>query len=992
MPPAPVQTRATLTGATPPSSHCAAVLGLALAEHRDVTRAGVSLERLVCGCALAVLLIGLLVLAGWVLQIEALKSLLPGLASMKPNTALGFVLAGLALAQRQHRSLRLGCAVVLCLLGGLSLTQDLADLDFGTDQWLLPEAPGAAQTVHPGRMSIITAINFMLCGTALLLLGSRRTVLRRTMETLALLAGAAALLALIGYAYGTEALYRLPGFGSIAGHTALAFMLLAIGLLGSRADGLAGIFASADLGGQVARRFLPLALLTPLLLGALAQLGEHAGLVNSTQKTAAYAATMVLVLAVLTWRNALLLQHSDAERQQAEAQLREREALLATLTGRARVGMVMVTAERRYAFANSAYAEVLGLPITDIVGRRVPDVLAPVYDSQVRPRLDRAFAGESVSYDLRLPPLAHGAGERHFAITYDPPVETVHGPCVIVLVVDVTERTRAEEQLRASEERMRLAAKAAQFGMYDRDLRGTEFHASAQLKQMLGYDADAPFDRQQAMAHFHPDDRAVGVAAFERACDPAGDGRIAIEQRIVRRDGVVRWIASVGQVLFKDGVPERSLGFWVDITAAKEAEELRLARDEAQRAAAEMALTSKYKSEFLANMSHELRTPLNSLLILAQMLADNKPGNLSAKQVEFAKTIYQSGQDLLRLINEILDLSRIEAGQMVMHVEPVALAGLAEKIERDFRHVAQSKRLDFSVRLDAQLPALIRSDTARIEQVLKNLLANSFKFTNQGGVRLSIRRATDGWSRPHPGLDRAASVVAFAVSDSGIGIAPDKQLLIFEAFAQVDGTTSRKYGGTGLGLTISRELASLLGGAITLTSQPGVGSTFTLYLPDNCSGMPAATPEAAAAPQARAATAPAPLERPHGSMQTLSGKTVLVVDDDIRNVFALFAILESAGIAASHAENGQQCLDLLQAGANFDAVLMDIMMPGMDGYETLRRLRALPHLADLPIIALTAKAMKGDREKCLAAGASDYLAKPVNAEQLLALLRQWTEP
>jgi hypothetical protein len=289
--------------------------GLTLAERRDVAQVGVALDRLVGGCALAVLGIGLLVLAGWALQIEVLKSLLPGLASMKPNTALGFVLAGLALAQRQRSGLRFGCAAALGLLGGLSLAQDLGGADFGIDQWLFRDTPGAPHTAHPGRMSAITAISFMLCGAALLLLDSRSAALRRTMEALALLAGVAALLALIGYAYGAETLYRLPGFGSIAVHTALAFMLLAIGILGTRADGLAGIFASADLGGQVARRFLPLALLVPLLLGGLAQLGEQAELVSSTQKTAAYAAAMVLVLAALTWRNALLLQNSDAERQ-----------------------------------------------------------------------------------------------------------------------------------------------------------------------------------------------------------------------------------------------------------------------------------------------------------------------------------------------------------------------------------------------------------------------------------------------------------------------------------------------------------------------------------------------------------------------------------------------------------------------------------------------------------------------------------------------------
>ena len=689
-------------------------------------------------------------------------------------------------------------------------------------------------------------------------------------------------------------------------------------------------------------------------------------------------------------------------------------------------------------------------------------------------------------------------------------------------------------------------------------------------------------------------------------------------------------------------------------------------RDEQLRVAAQVALASKYKSEFLANMSHELRTPLNSLLILSRLLADNPDKNLSPKQVEFAQTMHHAGSDLLRLINEILDLSRIEAGQVEVYVEAIVLARLGEKIERDFRHVAQSRQLDFSVSLDPELPALIRSDANRLEQVLKNLLANSFKFTEKGSVKLAIHRAAGGWSQPHASLDRAEGVIAFTVTDSGIGIAPDQQQRIFDAFAQADGTISRSYGGTGLGLSISRELASLLGGAITLTSQVGAGSTFTLYLPYSYAassaaphpkaeidgrqvrvnppptgvhnvalddreairpgedlllivehdpvfagllldiahrhafkglvassaatalqlarqhqpmaitlsvtlpdldgwtllqrvnddlglrhipvhivsgederprglrqgaasylqkpaseaalgalferiratrarahalllvveddpatqrqivqavgvgadvqttlaasaeqgltelkarrydcvvldlrlpgmsgyqfletvrdelriddlpivvytGMELSTPQrarlrqlaesvlvkdarsldrlldqtslylhrrVAAIPEAARAT----LERVHLGAGVLAGIKVLVVDDDMRNVFALFALLENAGIEARHAENGIQCLEMLEARADFDAVLMDIMMPAMDGYETMRRIRKMKGLAALPVIALTAKAMKGEREKCLEAGATDYLTKPVDRERVLALLRYWICP
>jgi len=261
--------------------------------------------------------------------------------------------------------------------------------------------------------------------------------------------------------------------------------------------------------------------------------------------------------------------------------------------------------------------------------------------------------------------------------------------------------------------------------------------------------------------------------------------------------------------------------------------------------ATELALSSKYKSEVLANMSHELRTPLNSILILGQQLGDNPDGNLSAKQVEFARTIHSAGTDLLNLISDILDLSKIESGTVTVDVEDIFFTNLVDMVARPFRHEAESRKLTFDVQLDPKLDRSINTDSKRLQQVLKNLLSNAFKFTEHGGVKLSVYQAASGWSSDHAVLNTAPGVVVFEVSDTGIGILPEKQRIIFEAFQQADASTNRRYGGTGLGLAISRELSNLLGGEIQLRSTPEKGSTFTLYLPTRYVGAPAINPDEA---------------------------------------------------------------------------------------------------------------------------------------------------
>jgi signal transduction histidine kinase/CheY-like chemotaxis protein len=570
--------------------------------------------------------------------------------------------------------------------------------------------------------------------------------------------------------------------------------------------------------------------------------------------------------------------------------------------------------------------------------------------------------------------------------------------------------------------------------------------------------------------------------------------------------------------------------------------EIEQARLTLEERAQQLALASKVKSEFMANMSHELRTPLNSLLILARLLADNPDANLTPKQVDFAQTIHSAGSDLLQLINDILDLAKIEAGRMDVRNEAWPLAGLVDALEATFQPLAAEKGLKLDIAVSPDAPATITGDEQRVEQVLRNLLSNSMKFTDHGTVTLRV----DPAAGPRP-----AGAVAFAVSDTGIGIAEDKLQLIFEAFQQADGTTSRQFGGTGLGLSISRELTRLLGAELRVVSTPGRGSTFTLVLPvvpvegdagvqpvlvDTVDGVveavrpadrldPAAPmgaavhgghlhgPDEAVSPTVvvvepmlsgvlhaaaesaleglagikgridivavesseaigqklaarrpicvavdvgldgdevrrvleavatRAAGTPVLLyesaandgssealaveyrgrcqtETVHSTAQTVErltlhlltgtprpsgspheaadaepelprfdGEKILVVDDDIRNVFALTSALEIQGLTVVYASNGRQGIDLLQQHDDISLVLMDIMMPGMDGYATTARIRRLERFRDLPIIAVTAKAMKGDREKSLAAGTNEHVTKPVDMGGLLGLIR-----
>ena len=437
-----------------------------------------------------------------------------------------------------------------------------------------------------------------------------------------------------------------------------------------------------------------------------------------------------------------------------------------------------------------------------------------------------------------------------------------------------------------------------------------------------------------------------------------------------------------------------------NVEVERKNQEIEQARRELEEKAAELALTSKYKSEFLANMSHELRTPLNSILILGQQLADNPDGNLSLKQTEFARTIHGAGTDLLNLISDILDLSKIESGTVTVEAEEIFFSNMLDAVGRPFRHEADTRQLSFKVDLDPALGRSLITDSKRLQQVLKNLLSNAFKFTDRGGVQLKVSSAPVGWTSSHPILSQAQSVVAFEVADTGIGIPAEKQKIIFEAFQQADASTSRKYGGTGLGLAISRELSNLLGGEIHLRSVPGVGSTFTLYLPITYAGPSAAVrpTKTSSAPQlqppALQITLPErPVEQiPDDRHEIQPGDSILlIVEDDPHYCRVLVDLARDRGFKVLVAMRGADALELAKQYQP-SAVSLDVFLPDMLGWSVLSQLKQNPLTRHIPVQIIT---LDEDRHHGLARGAFSFVTKPTTTEGVEAALRrikEYSEP
>ncbi len=396
-----------------------------------------------------------------------------------------------------------------------------------------------------------------------------------------------------------------------------------------------------------------------------------------------------------------------------------------------------------------------------------------------------------------------------------------------------------------------------------------------------------------------------------------------------------------------------------------------------QDKAVELEKASHHKSQFLANVSHELRTPLNSLMILASILADNQDGNLTSDQVQSVQIIFNSANELLEIIEDILDVSKAEAGELNIHHEDILLGDIWRSLTDQFMPISKEKEVNFEVVCAPNLPEWIHTDRKRLKQILKNLLSNAFKFTpKSGSVKFLIHK--EAWRL---GKEYSSEGLVFQVIDDGVGIPIEKQETVFQMFKQADGTTSRKYGGTGLGLSISRKLARLLDGELTLESEENKGATFSLLLPP----LTLVTTEESA----RSVNSDFIIVSEEEITEPFAGQQVLLVDDDLRNSFALSRLLENYGLRVHLAESGQQALEFLKENNQIELLLLDMMMPVMDGCELLKKLRSKVEFRLMPVIMLTASMLKEDEMRCRAAGADDYLQKPVEIRVLMDHIRSW---
>ena len=547
---------------------------------------------------------------------------------------------------------------------------------------------------------------------------------------------------------------------------------------------------------------------------------------------------------------------------------------------------------------------------------------------------------------------------------------------------DITERKRAEEALRESEKRFRQVVESAPVGMYIQT-EGLFQYINPAALTMFGANTAEQIVGQGLLERIHPDDRA---AVKERAClvSEKGEAVPFFEERFLQLDGSVKH-AEVTAIPFVFEGRDSALVFARDITERKLAESKRQALEQQlshrqklyeeeliqARDGAEAA--NRAKSRFLANMSHEIRTPMNGVIGMIELLLQ---AGLTPKQQRYANVVKTSGLNLLTLIGDILDLSKIEAGKIDLENSNFNLRNMIANVVQLLSVQARAKGLHIHSRVSPAIPALLYGDEQRIFQVLTNLSANAVKFTQQGEVALNVEFASG---------DDGQVTVRFDVTDTGIGLRPDQEAVLFSPFVQADASTTRKYGGTGLGLAISKQLVELMGGKIGIKSQEGKGSTFwfTVALKKAVEPNPASSAELILAYQKKATH----IVLPRGALRAGHEARILIAEDNPTNLMVIVAQLETLGYRADVVSNGADAIEALQHDA-FDLVLMDCEMPVMDGFEAARKIREASNLR-IPIIAVTANAMSGDRDRCIRAGMDDFLSKPIDLQQLAEMLDKW---
>ncbi|MFW5741385.1 MAG: PAS domain S-box protein [Myxococcota bacterium] len=538
---------------------------------------------------------------------------------------------------------------------------------------------------------------------------------------------------------------------------------------------------------------------------------------------------------------------------------------------------------------------------------------------------------------------------------------------LVSVIRDISARKKAERTLLRSESRLAAAVDLAELGLWEYDAAAGVIHADARCREVHGIEHDRPVTYDEMIALIHPDDRARVQERVRHALEDPDAQLYEVERRIVRSDGEQRWVAVRANIVRAEGEHGqrvvRLIGTLMDMTRRRNMEEdLRRAKNEADAA-------SRAKSEFLARMSHEIRTPMNGVMGITELALMEE--NLPERAREYLTLAAQSAQGLLSIINDVLDLSAVEAGRVEIEAKPFEPLASVRAVTSTLEVVARAKGIGLRCRADPELPSVVIGDDGRLRQVLTNLVGNAVKFTSQGAIDIAVE-----FAEHQPVVRRPERLrIVFTVRDTGLGIAPSNLDCIFERFSEATRSTHAEFGGTGLGLSIAKQLVELMGGRIWVRSEPGAGSVFQFTIDV---GVPET--EAAAVTESVPASADVDLLQP---------LRVLVAEDNRLNQLVARRLLERLGHDVALASDGEEALEAL-ARSRFDLVLMDVQMPKLDGDEVTRRVRAGDagsRSRSVPIVALTAHAVDGDRERLLAAGMDDYLSKPLRAELLTEVLR-----
>ena len=892
---------------------------------------------------------------------------------MKPNTAFAFLLMGLSLgaltathpSQRRARTGEIAAALT-GIIGLLTLLQYRLGWDTGIDGFLFSGS-------GPARMPPTTAGSLLALGSALLLAARGKNRPARFLGSLVVFTS---LVAILGYLYQVPALHRVPGYGSMALHTALTLLVTALGLMLLRPERLA--ISARNSGGTLLRRLFPAMAIALVFLGWLQVQAERSQLTDSASGISVMVVIRMVVLSGLIAWTASSLRRVERDRVAAEHALRDlnfeledrvrarteelaaSEKRAAAIIATSADGFVSFDSTGRIVDWNRQSELIFGWQRHEILGQRLTETIIPLrwretFDAGLRRFL---ATGESSVIDGGMETTATHRDFSEFPIELTVWATSEGGNFSFnAFVKDITERKHAEQRLRESEERFRLLAETAPVGIYRWDSLGRCTYVNRAWTTITGLSPEQAAGDGWAKT-LHSDDRGHVLSARREATDNSAD--LQLRYRIRTLGGREKWVDSRAVAIKGDDLSILGyIGTMIDVTAQVEAEIASAsARDEALGA-------SESKSRFLATMSHEIRTPMNGIIGLTGLLLDTP---LNATQRSYAEGVQISGEALLSIINDILDFSKIEAGKMELEEEVFDPASTVSRVAGLVAQPARARGLQLVVECDPNLPVSVRGDEGRLRQILLNFATNAIKFTSIG--RVTIRASVD------PEQPQEGATIRFEVIDTGTGIAEDVAGRLFQPFAQADASTTRRYGGTGLGLAICRQLATAMGGEVGLESRLGQGSNFWLRL-TFAGADPLAQPAEGSLEQ---------LPRPRSLGRPAK---ILVVEDHPINQQVTQAYLEQLGYTSHIVQNGLEALEALD-GESFDAVLMDCHMPDMDGYQATAEVRRREgNLVHTPIIAMTAGALEKDRGRCIAAGMDDYLAKPIEDGELERVLARW---